>query len=149
MHVLITQLKLFSCHACNALSPQTLYHLDDDGTPGEEQVLDELSPLHNAAIRLSAPLFQTLNWNNSTSVGVVLGIYQRDNLFLVSGRENDASTTRQTQVCSSVLSATVGRNMAFDNLTQEELVTVLFRVQQKNDNNMVTDSLWFLLEIFC
>lgn len=74
---------------------------------------------------------------------MVLGIYQRDNLFPVRGRENTANNTRQTQVFSSVVSATVGGNMAFDNLTQEELVTVLFRVQQKNDNNiMVIDGLW-------
>ena len=131
---------MYSSHDCNALCTNITL-LDNDGTAGEEQILDELSLLQNAAIRLSPSLFQTLNPINSTSVGVVLGIYQRDNLFPVSGREYGASTTRQTQVCSSVLSATVGHNMAFDNLTQEELVTVLFRVQQKNDN-MVTDNLW-------
>ena len=115
--------------------------LDNDGTPGEEQIFsNQLSSKQNGAIRLSAPLFQTLDQNNSTSIGVFFGIYQEDTLFPVSGRENDTSTARQTKVFSSVLSATVGQNMAFDNLTQEELVTVLFRVQQKNDN-MVTDSL--------
>ena len=66
--------------------------------------------------------------NNSPNVGVFYAVYNSSVLFPVSGNE-DTSAQRQTQVVSSVIAATVGQNMTFQDLL--EPVTIVLRIKGK------------------
>lgn len=87
----------------------------------------QLSPQQDAAIILPRSLFQMIN--DSDSVGVFFGLYEMATLFPVGGGNADSNAPRQTQVCSQVLTATVGQSVSLQNL--EQSVTVVFRLQDK------------------
>ena len=64
------------------------------------------------------------------SVGMFFGLYENATLFPVGGENSDISAPRQPQVCSNILSATVGQNMDLRNLN-EDPVKLTFRLEDK------------------
>jgi hypothetical protein len=59
------------------------------------------------------------------------GLYENATLFPV-GRENiDSGAPRQPQVCSHILSATVGQNIDLRDLNPENPVKLTFRLEDK------------------
>lgn len=94
--------------------------------PVEEASVDQLSPQQNAAIHLPTSVFAQIP--DQTNLGIVVGYYETATLFPITG---PANAPRQTQVYSSVVSATVGQNTNIQNL--EETVTIAFRLQDKVD----------------
>lgn len=81
----------------------------------------------DAAISLPQSLFQMIN--NSDDIGVFFGVYEMATLFPVGEANTASDPSRQFQVCSNVVAATVGQNTSIQNL--EEPVTVVLRLQTK------------------
>lgn len=81
-----------------------------------------------AAINLPASLF---NHVTMPSVGMFFGLYENATLFPVGGASTDSSASRQPQVCSHILSATVGQNIDFRELNSEDSVMLTFRLDDK------------------
>ena len=88
-----------------------------------------LSPQQNAAISLPQSLFQMIN--NSDDIGVFFGVYETATLFPVGEANIASDPSRQFQVCSNVVAATVGQNMSIQNL--EDSVTVVLRLRTKQE----------------
>ena len=90
----------------------------------------QLSPQQDAAIRLPPSLFETIN--NRPNIGIFFGRYEVATLFPVSrGNNNGEQTSRQTQVGSQVLAATVGQNLPLQNLS--EPITVTLKLQNRGE----------------
>ena len=88
----------------------------------------QLSPQQDAAIRLPPSIFES--FNNRASVGVFFGRYEVATLFPIDrGNNNSEPVSRQTQVGSQVLAATVGQNLHLQNLS--EPVTVTLKLQNR------------------
>ena len=83
----------------------------------------QLLPTQDAAIHLPASIFKQ---PDRTDIGTFVGFYETTSLFPVSGTNN---TSRLEQVCSNVVTATVGHNITIQNL--QESVTITFRTQNK------------------
>ena len=100
-------------------------------TPGQ------LPPQLNAAISLPASLFQIINNSPNLTVGVFFALYDTPILFPVNGgnnRNNDGSI--QTEVGSSVLAATVGPDINFQNLIDP--ITIVLRLQVSDSEERVS-----------
>lgn len=65
------------------------------------------------------------------NVGMFFGLYKNATLFPVGGENTDISAPRQPQVCSHILSATVGQNIDLSNLNPEDQVKLTFRLEDK------------------
>ena len=89
----------------------------------EVEETSQLSPAQDAAIHLPPSVFKQID---STNIGTFVGFYETATLFPISGTSN---TSRQAQVCSNVVTATVGHNTSIHNL--QESVTIAFRIQNK------------------
>lgn len=87
-----------------------------------------LSSQQQAAINLPASLFKHVSKPN---VGMFFGLYENATLFPVGGASTDSSAPRQPQVCSHILSATVGQNVDLRDLSLEESVMLTFRLEDK------------------
>ena len=92
----------------------------------EETTVNQLSSQQNAAIRLPASVFAQIT--DQTDLGIVVGYYETAALFPTTSPTN---ASRQTQVYSNVIAATIGHNMSIQNL--EENITIAFRLQDKVD----------------
>ena len=89
----------------------------------------ELLPGQRAALSLPPTIFQ--RFNDSANVGAFYGIYETVNLFPIQNvRTANESSTRQTRVCSTVLTATVGNDVEIENITEN--VQIAFRLQTKD-----------------
>ena len=92
---------------------------ENEVTPGE------LQPQQDAAISLPNSLFQMIS--DRTNVGVFFALYDTPTLFPVDGGSNiNSDATRQTEVGSRVLAATVGPGINFQNL--DDPVVIVLRL---------------------
>ena len=90
-------------------------------------------------IELPASLFQRLGDQlTGSSVGIFFGLYETATLFPTGGTSSDSRTTK---IYSQVLAATVGHNLAIQNL--ESPVTISFK-QQKLEG--IVSSTLFLID---
>ena len=99
----------------------------NDDTTSDSPVTPGMLPLEqNAAISLPATLFERVDQEN---VGVFFAFYETATLFPVGGQNtiSDGNTSRQTQVGSQVVAATIDSNQELTNL--ENPVTIVFRLQ--------------------
>ncbi len=96
--------------------------IEDNTIPGQ------LPPQQRAAISLPASLFQRVS---TPSVGMFFGLYENATLFPVGGENIDSGAPGQPQVCSHILSATVGQNIDLRNLNSEDPVKLTFRLEDK------------------
>ena len=83
----------------------------------------QLSPQQDAAISLPASLFRTIT--DREDVGIFFALYNSSALFPVNGGINH-NASRQTEVGSRVLAATVGPGLNFPNLAEN--VTIVLRL---------------------
>ena len=95
----------------------------------------QLSPQQDVVIRLPPSLFQTIS--GSANLGVFFGRYERATLFPVGRRMSESNNSRQMQVCSQVVAATVGRNMQLQNLEQPIIVTLRLQTKQGNVSSLM------------
>ena len=97
----------------------------------EETTFNELSSLQNAAIYLPTSLFAQIT--DQTDVGIAVGYYEMATLFPTTVYSPNDASTRQTQVYSNVITATVGRTDSMNIQDLEETVTIAFRLQDEAD----------------
>ena len=116
----------------------TYYAIDNSGQVIETNTIPgQLSPQQQAAISLPASLFNNVPSDSigfGDSIGMFFGYYENATLFPVGGASRTDSSTsapRQPQVCSHVLSATVGQNVVLRGLSPEESVMLTFRLEDK------------------
>ena len=96
----------------------------------------ELPPQQNAAIRLPASLFKMIT--DRDNVSVFFALYDTPVLFPVNGGNSISSDgSVQTEVGSSVLAATVGPDINFQNLA--EPITIVLRLQVANSEGRVRE----------
>ena len=81
----------------------------------------------NAAITLPPSLFKQVN---DSSISIFFDFYETAVLFPINERSSSpsSSTTRQTQVISPVISATVVTSSGFQDLRDDENITAAFRL---------------------
>lgn len=91
----------------------------------------------DAAISLPASLFERVN--DQENVGVFFALYETATLFPVGGENavSGGNTTRQTQVGSQVVAATIDSNQELTNL--ENPVTIVFRLQFNSTTQVVAN----------
>lgn len=102
----------------------------------DQRIPGQLSSQQDVVIRLPPSLFQTIS--GRANIGVFFGRYERATLFPVGRRMSENINSRQTQVCSQVVAATVGRNMQLHNLEQPVIVTLRLQTKQGNVSSILT-----------
>lgn len=91
---------------------------------GKDEVNDtfQLSPEQDAAIRLPASLFESIQHHDN--IGIFFAFYDQSTLFPVNNKD-DGSAPSQVQVGSPVIASTVGGdNISIDNLNEPIIVTL-------------------------
>ena len=86
-----------------------------------------MSPQQEAVISLPASVFERVN--DQESVGVFFALYEMATLFPVGERnaQSDRDTSRETQVGSQIVAATIDSNQELNDL--ENPVIIVFRLQ--------------------
>ena len=91
-------------------------------------------PNQNAAITLPPLFFEQVNDSN---IGIIFGFYKTAALFSINKNSShpptSSKTTRQTQVISPVIAATVIESSP----RNTENITIIFRVTKFNNTSMV------------
>ena len=110
---------------------------NDDSTSDGPVIPGKLPVEQDAAISLPASLFERVN--DQENVGVFFALYETATLFPVGGENSisDGNTTRQTQVGSQVVAATIDSSQELTNL--ENPVTILFRLQFNSTTEVVAN----------
>ena len=91
----------------------------------EDEVNDTslLSPQQDAAIRLPASLFESIQYHNS--IGIFFAFYEQSTLFPVNTDDDDSGAPSKVQVGSPVIASTVGGdNFSIENLGEPVIITL-------------------------